>query len=155
MKQEKIDRINELYRKKKEGTLTEEEKAEQAELRAEYIAQIRGNLLSTLEHTSVQEPDGSIRKLHRRNRQREGVWRSKSGMAFQKKTESAGHWKFKGKCAASRGTVRQILYYPTFPFVPKFLQGKSIGGFWKMGNSFFCPALMQTVMLWNFTGYRI
>lgn len=68
MKQEKIDRINELYRKKKEGTLTEEEKAEQAELRAEYIAQIRGNLLSTLEHTSVQEPDGSIRKLHKRNR---------------------------------------------------------------------------------------
>lgn len=68
MKQEKIDRINELYRKKKEGTLTEEEKAEQAELRAEYIAQVRGNLLSTLEHTSVKEPDGSIHKLQKRNK---------------------------------------------------------------------------------------
>lgn len=68
MEQEKIDRINELYRKKKEGTLTEEEKAEQAELRAEYIAQVRGNLLSTLEHTSVQEPDGSIHKLQKRDR---------------------------------------------------------------------------------------
>lgn len=67
MKQEKIDRINELYKKKKEGTLTEKEKAEQAELRAEYIAQVRNNLRSTLEHTSVQEPDGTIRKLHKRN----------------------------------------------------------------------------------------
>lgn len=67
MEQAKIDRINELYKKKKEGTLTEEEKAEQAELRAEYVAQIRGNLLNTLEHTSVQEPDGTIRKLHRKD----------------------------------------------------------------------------------------
>lgn len=63
MEQEKIDRINELYKKKKEGTLTEEEKVEQAALRAEYIELVRKNLRNTLEHTSVQEPDGTIRKL--------------------------------------------------------------------------------------------
>ena len=36
MTEEKIHRINELYKKKKEGTLTPEEKEEQAALRAEY-----------------------------------------------------------------------------------------------------------------------
>jgi len=63
MEQKKIDRINELYKKKKEGTLTEEEKVEQSALRAEYIELVRKNLRNTLEHTSVQEPDGTIRKL--------------------------------------------------------------------------------------------
>jgi uncharacterized protein YnzC (UPF0291/DUF896 family) len=45
---EKMDRINELARKKKAEGLTEAEAAEQAELRKEYIvafrAQIRGQL---------------------------------------------------------------------------------------------------------------
>lgn len=66
MNQEKIDRINELYRKKKAGTLTPEEKEEQAALRAEYIAAVRNNLRTTLEHTSIQEPDGTIHKLHKK-----------------------------------------------------------------------------------------
>ncbi|MCH5265895.1 MAG: DUF896 domain-containing protein [Lachnospiraceae bacterium] len=66
MNQEKIDRINELYKKQKAGTMTPEEKEEQAALRAEYIAAVRNNLRSTLEHTSVQEPDGTIHKLHRK-----------------------------------------------------------------------------------------
>lgn len=66
MDQKKIDRINELYHKKQEGTLTEEEKEEQAALRAEYIAAVRNNLRSTLEHTSVQEPDGTVHKLRKR-----------------------------------------------------------------------------------------
>ena len=67
MDQTKIDRINELYRKQKAGTLTAEEKEEQAALRAEYIALVRNNLRQTLEHTSIQEPDGTIRKLRRRD----------------------------------------------------------------------------------------
>lgn len=67
MEQAKIDRINELYRKKKEGVLTEEEKKEQAALRAEYIALVRNNLRQTLEHTSIQEPDGTIHKLRKKD----------------------------------------------------------------------------------------
>lgn len=66
MEQAKIDRINELYKKQKAGTMTPEEKEEQAALRAEYIALVRRNLRHTLDHTSVQEPDGTIRKLHRK-----------------------------------------------------------------------------------------
>lgn len=66
MEQAKIDRINELYKKQKAGTMTLEEKEEQAALRAEYIALVRRNLRHTLDHTSVQEPDGTIRKLHRK-----------------------------------------------------------------------------------------
>lgn len=67
MKQEKIDRINELYKKQKAGSLTPEEKEEQAALRAEYIAAVRNNLRTTLEHTSIQEPDGSIHKLRKKD----------------------------------------------------------------------------------------
>lgn len=66
MNQEKINRINELYKKQKAGTITPEEKDEQSLLRAEYIAAVRNNLRNTLEHTSIQEPDGTIHKLRKR-----------------------------------------------------------------------------------------
>ena len=66
MNQEKINRINELYKKQKAGTITPEEKAEQSLLRAEYLAAIRNNLRNTLEHTSIQEPDGTIHKLRKK-----------------------------------------------------------------------------------------
>ena len=62
-----IDRINELYKKQKAGTLTPEEKEEQSALRAEYIAAVRNNLRNTLEHTSIQEPDGTIHKLRKKD----------------------------------------------------------------------------------------
>ena len=68
MNQQKIERINELYKKQKEGTLTPEEKEEQSALRAEYIAAVRNNLRTTLEHTSIQEPDGTIHKLQKKDR---------------------------------------------------------------------------------------
>ena len=50
MKQENIDRINELARKSKtpEG-LTEEEKQEQAQLRKEYIAAFRASMEQQLQ----------------------------------------------------------------------------------------------------------
>ncbi len=67
MDQKKIDRINELYKKQKAGTLTPAEKEEQSALRAEYIAAVRNNLRTTLEHTSVQEPDGTIHKLQKKD----------------------------------------------------------------------------------------
>ncbi|HEX3021188.1 MAG TPA: DUF896 domain-containing protein, partial [Lachnospiraceae bacterium] len=44
MNDQKIERINELYRKMKAEGLTEEEKVEQATLRSEYIVAIRSNL---------------------------------------------------------------------------------------------------------------
>jgi len=47
--QEKMDRINELARKKKTVGLTEEELAEQAELRAEYLEKFREGFKKQLE----------------------------------------------------------------------------------------------------------
>ena len=44
MNQEKIERINALYRKSKAEGLTEEEKKEQDLLRKEYIASVKSNL---------------------------------------------------------------------------------------------------------------
>ena len=55
-----IERINELYRKRRTGTLTPEEQKEQERLRAEYIHAVRENLRGTLNHTKVQYPDGSV-----------------------------------------------------------------------------------------------
>lgn len=63
MNQERIDRINALYHKSKEEGLTEEEKAEQAKLRREYIAAIRASLRGNLNSISIQEADGSITDL--------------------------------------------------------------------------------------------
>ncbi len=59
----KIDRINELYHKSQSVGLTEEEKAEQAKLRKEYIEAIRGSLRNNLNNISIKEPDGSITDL--------------------------------------------------------------------------------------------
>ena len=50
----RIDRINELYHKSQSVGLTEEEKAEQAALRQEYIAAIRASLRGTLNNISIQ-----------------------------------------------------------------------------------------------------
>ncbi len=68
MHENKIQRINELYKKKKEGTITEEELAEQALLRAEYIESVRKNLRSTLSNVSIQEKDGSITPLTKKQK---------------------------------------------------------------------------------------
>lgn len=64
---ERLDRINELARKSRtpEG-LTEEEKAEQACLRAEYVAAVRKNVEMQLDNTFVVEPDGTKRPLNKR-----------------------------------------------------------------------------------------
>lgn len=58
-----INRINELSRKSKTEGLTEAEKAEQTVLRNEYRQRVVGSLRSQLDHTSIQNPDGSIKKL--------------------------------------------------------------------------------------------
>ena len=69
MEQKKIDRINELARKSKtEAGLTEEEKAEQAVLRREYIDSVKASLVGHLESTTIVRPDGSKEKVTRKNK---------------------------------------------------------------------------------------
>lgn len=63
MNQEKINRINELYKKSKAEGLTEAETREQALLRKEYIASVRANLRGQLNNISIQNEDGSITNL--------------------------------------------------------------------------------------------
>lgn len=58
-----IDRINELYHKSQSVGLSQEEKEEQARLRREYIAAIRGSLRANLNNISIQEADGSVTDL--------------------------------------------------------------------------------------------
>lgn len=70
MDQKTIDRINELARKSKSAGLSQEEKEEQARLRQEYIAAIRGNLRAQLDQIDVQEKDGSIVNLGEKIRRR-------------------------------------------------------------------------------------
>ena len=59
-----IERINFLAKKQREEGLTDEEKAEQAKLRREYIDSVVGNLRSQLDNTYVVEGDKKI-KLER------------------------------------------------------------------------------------------
>ena len=63
MTKEKIDRINELYRKSKAEGLTEAEKKEQDLLRKEFVANVRGNLRSQLNNIDMVNEDGSIENL--------------------------------------------------------------------------------------------
>ena len=66
MDPEKIKRINELARKKKTGTLTAEEAAEQAALRREYLDGYRRNLEAMLDSIVVEEKDGTRHPLKRK-----------------------------------------------------------------------------------------
>jgi uncharacterized protein YnzC (UPF0291/DUF896 family) len=63
MTDEKIQRINELYRKSKAEGLTDEEKKEQQLLRKEFIANVRGNLISQLNAIDVVDADGKVENL--------------------------------------------------------------------------------------------
>lgn len=59
LEKRKLDRINELAKKKKEATLTSEEAAEQKELRQEYLKAFRQSFKSQVENTKVIDPEGS------------------------------------------------------------------------------------------------
>ena len=63
MEKEKLDRINELAKKRKAGTLTEEEAAERAALHQEYINEIRLSFGAILDNTVIEYPDGSRKVL--------------------------------------------------------------------------------------------
>jgi uncharacterized protein YnzC (UPF0291/DUF896 family) len=66
MTQDKIDRINALARKQKAEGLTEEEKAEQAALRREYIDSFKRSLEDQLNNMSIVEPDGTVKKVEKK-----------------------------------------------------------------------------------------
>ena len=61
--EQKIARINELYRRSRAGGLTDAEKQEQKLLRLEYVQAIRANLRSQLNNIDIEEKDGSIYNL--------------------------------------------------------------------------------------------
>ena len=63
MTNEKIARINELARKSRAQGLTEQERAEQAALRREYIDAMKRSLKVQLDSTVLVEPDGTRRPL--------------------------------------------------------------------------------------------
>ena len=63
MTEEKISRINELYRKSKAEGLTETEKKEQDLLRKEFVASVRGALKAQLNNIDMVQEDGTIENL--------------------------------------------------------------------------------------------
>ena len=63
MTQEKIDRINELYRKSKAEGLTEAEMSEQALLRKEFVASVKATQRSQLNNIDMVNEDGSVENL--------------------------------------------------------------------------------------------
>ena len=63
---EVIARINALAKKAKEGPLTEEEQAERDNLRRIYIDSVKANLVGQLENTYILQPDGTKKKLSRK-----------------------------------------------------------------------------------------
>ena len=69
---EKIKRINELYHKSKGEGLSDAEKAEQAELRQDYINSIKANLSADLKNIRIQEKDGSIHELRKKQERKNG-----------------------------------------------------------------------------------
>ena len=60
---EVIARINELAKKAKTEGLTDEELAERDKLRRIYIDSVKGNLIGQLEHTTIVYPDGTRKKV--------------------------------------------------------------------------------------------
>ena len=71
MEKEKINRINELAKKSREAGLSESEAAEQAALRAEYIAEIRAQIRGELDSTVIERPDGPREKVSERRKDHE------------------------------------------------------------------------------------
>ena len=63
MEEQKVKRINELYRKSKAEGLTEAERKEQKILRREYIESLKRHLRSQLDNIDIEEKDGTIVNL--------------------------------------------------------------------------------------------
>ena len=66
MSDEKIKRINELAKKSREEGLSDEEKAEQATLRQEYIKKFRQGMENTLSNVYIMDENGNKRKVEKK-----------------------------------------------------------------------------------------
>ena len=67
MEQKKLDRINELAKKQKAGTLNDDEKKEQAMLRREYVESYKRSLVAQLENTYYIDDKGNKRKVTKKD----------------------------------------------------------------------------------------
>lgn len=67
---EKIARINVLYRKSKAEGLNEEEKEEQQALRRAYIDSVRNSLRGQLNNIDIEREDGTIENLGDRRKKK-------------------------------------------------------------------------------------
>ena len=72
MEQNKIKRINELYRKSKAEGLTDAERREQKILRQEYLELVKRNLRSQLNNIDIEEKDGTVVNLGEKYGSQEG-----------------------------------------------------------------------------------
>lgn len=61
-----IKRINELAKKSREEGLTEEEKAEQAEVRKQYIMKFRQGMENTLSNVYIMDEKGNKKKVEKK-----------------------------------------------------------------------------------------
>lgn len=66
MEKEKIERINALARKSRTTGLSEAEKEEQQQLRTQYLREFRKNMEHTLRCVQVQQPDGTLEPLRKK-----------------------------------------------------------------------------------------
>lgn len=72
MNEDKIKRINELYRKSKAEGLTDVEKEEQLILRKAYIDAMKRNLRGQLDSITLVDADGTQTNLGEKYRSKEG-----------------------------------------------------------------------------------
>jgi len=67
MEPEKVQRITELSKLSRLRVLTEAEEAERTALRREYIDGFRANMEQVLENVRLQEADGTLSPLKKKN----------------------------------------------------------------------------------------
>lgn len=65
--EELIKKINALAKKSKEEGLNEEEKAEQAKLRQEYIRMFRQGMENTMSNVYIMDEKGNKRKVEKKS----------------------------------------------------------------------------------------
>ena len=66
MEKAQIERINQLAKKQRETGLTEEEKAEQAQLRKQYLDEFRAGMENVLAGVKIQRPDGTFEPIRKK-----------------------------------------------------------------------------------------
>ncbi len=68
MTEELLNRINELARKSRTEGLTEQEKAEQAQLRQQYIKGFRQGFENTMNNVYIMDKDGNKKKVEKKKK---------------------------------------------------------------------------------------